>query len=59
MRIVGKELSIVVVVDLRLELRVGVLTDAKNNEVRETRGFRQVRASLRIKTLCATCIGVL
>jgi hypothetical protein len=47
------------VMDLRLDLRVGVLTDVKNNGTRETWGFRQVRASLRIKTICPVCIGVL
>jgi hypothetical protein len=44
---------------LRLDLRVGVLTDAKNNGTRGIRGFRQARASLRIKTLRPVCIGVL
>jgi hypothetical protein len=44
---------------LRLDLGVGVLTDAKNSGMRGTRGFRRVRASLRIKTVCPICVGVL
>jgi hypothetical protein len=39
------------VMDLRLDLRVRVLKEAKNNGTWGTRGLRQVRASLRIKTL--------
>jgi hypothetical protein len=47
------------IVVLQLDLRVGVLTDAKNNDTKGTWGFRQVRASLRIKTLRPMCVGVL
>jgi hypothetical protein len=42
----------IIVTVLRLDLRVVVLTDVKNNGTRETRGFRQVQPSLRIKILC-------
>jgi hypothetical protein len=37
-------------------LRVAVLTDVENNETQETRGFIQVWASVRIKTLCSVCV---
>jgi hypothetical protein len=47
------------VMDLRLELRVGVFTDVKNNGMRGTRGFIQVQSSLWIKTLCPVCVSVL
>jgi hypothetical protein len=46
-------------VDLQLDLRVGVLTDVKNNGTQGTRGFGHVRASLRIKTLRPICVSVL
>jgi hypothetical protein len=46
------------VMDLRLDSREGVLTEVMNNGTHETRGFRQVRASLRIITLCPMCVGV-
>jgi hypothetical protein len=44
---------------LLLDLRVGVLTNAKNNGTCGTRGFRQLQASLQIKTLHYVCVGVL
>jgi hypothetical protein len=47
------------VVVLRLDLRVEMLTDAKNNGTRGTCGFRQVRAFLWMKTLRPVCVGVL
>jgi hypothetical protein len=34
-----------------------VLTDVENNGTQETRGFIQVRASVRIKTLHLVCVG--
>jgi hypothetical protein len=46
---------------LGLDLRVGVLTDVENNGTQETRGFIQVQASVRIKTLhpvCVSCIMI-
>jgi hypothetical protein len=49
---------LITVVDLRLDLREDVLTEAMNNGTRETRGFRQVRASLRIITLRPMCVVV-
>jgi hypothetical protein len=39
---------------LQLDLRVGVLTDVKNNGMQGTQGFIQVRASMR-----HVCISVL
>jgi hypothetical protein len=36
-----------------------VLTDVKNNGTQGTRGFIQVQASVRIKTICPVCVGVL
>jgi hypothetical protein len=42
---------------LWLDLRVGVLTDVENNGIQRTRGFIQVRASMRIKTLHVVCVG--
>jgi hypothetical protein len=44
---------------LRLDLRVGVLTNAKNNGTQETRWFRQVQASLQIKIIRPICASVL
>jgi hypothetical protein len=49
---------LITVVDLRLDLREDVLTEAMNNGTRETRGFRQVRASLWIITLRPMCVVV-
>jgi hypothetical protein len=49
---------LITVVDLRLDSREDVLTEAMNNGTRETRGFRQVRASLRIITLRPMCVVV-
>jgi hypothetical protein len=49
---------LITVVDLRLDSREDVLTEAMNNGTRETRGFRQVRASLRIITLRPICVVV-
>jgi hypothetical protein len=45
-------------VDLRLDLREGMLMEAMNNGMRETRGFRQVRTSLQIMTLHPMCVVV-
>jgi hypothetical protein len=42
---------------LCLDLRVGVLTDMENNRTQETRGFIQVWASMKIKTLRHVCIN--
>jgi hypothetical protein len=42
-----------------VDLRVGVLTDVKNNGMQGTRGFIQVWAFMRIKTLRHVCVGVL
>jgi hypothetical protein len=54
------EFSTVSVVDLQLDSREGggVLTEAMNNGTQETRGFRQVQASLRIITLRHVCVVV-
>jgi hypothetical protein len=38
-------------------LRVGVLTDVENNGTQGRRGFIQLWASRRIKTLCPVCVG--
>jgi hypothetical protein len=40
-------------------LRVGVLTDVENDGNTRTRGFRQVRASMRVKNLHHVFFGVL
>jgi hypothetical protein len=34
-----------------------VLMDVENNGMQGTRGFIQVQASVRIKTLCHMCVG--
>jgi hypothetical protein len=44
---------------LWLDLRVRVLTNVKNKGTQGTRGFIQVRVSMRIKILCPVCVGVL
>jgi hypothetical protein len=57
-QIIGDVMSEDVVV-LRLDLRVEVLMRLKNNGTQGTRRFRQVRASLWIKTLRLVRVGVL
>jgi hypothetical protein len=42
---------------LRLDFRVGVLTDVENNGTQETRGFIQVQTSMRIKSECPVCVS--
>jgi hypothetical protein len=42
-----------------LDLIVGVLMNAENNGTQGTRGFIQIRASMRIKILHHVCIIVL
>jgi hypothetical protein len=44
---------------LWLNLRVGELTDVKNNGTLGTQGFIQVQTSVMIKTLHHVCVGVL
>jgi hypothetical protein len=44
---------------LGLGLRVGVLTDVKNNGTQGTQGFIQVQASVGIKILHLVCTGIL
>jgi hypothetical protein len=40
---------------LRLDLRIGMLTDMENNEMHGTREFIYVWASMRIRTLHPMC----
>jgi hypothetical protein len=56
---IAEQDTAITVMVLRLDLRVGVLTNAKNNGTWGTQGFRQVQASFQIKTLHHVCIGVL